>query len=235
MVPSRESAAQKESPAGGTREKLITAAERLFAEHGMSVSNRQIGEAAGQGNSSVVGYHFGTKTDLVLAILRTHAADIEQRRVEMLAELSNPLVLSSWLRIVVRPITDHLDTLGRPSWYARFVAQATAHPDLRPLLHDETLAAPSMRVPFREASRLLRHLPHEVFEERADMTRYIVVNTCAERERALHLALPTPRATWTDAADGMVDALVGLWEAPVRNVSRPPRSTRRVRDAQEDT
>ena len=47
------------------------------------------------------------------------------------------------------------------------------------------------------------------------MTRHIVVNVCAERERALHLGLPTPRKTWAEATDGIVDALAGLWGAPV--------------------
>ena len=57
-----------------TREAILTAAERLFAEHGVfAVSNRQVSEAAGQGNNAAVGYHFGTKTDLVRAIEHKHA------------------------------------------------------------------------------------------------------------------------------------------------------------------
>jgi AcrR family transcriptional regulator len=216
----RDSLAQKDAPTtGGTRERLITVAEKLFAEQGLSVSNRQIGEAAGQGNNSVVGYHFGTKADLVLAIVRSHADDIERRRTAMLAELAGPSEPRAWLQVVVRPITDHLDALGAPTWYARFVAQATWDPALRPLLINETLIAPSMRAPFEGFIRLLQGVPAEVFDERADMTRYIVVSSCAERERALHLGLPTPRTTWADAAEGMVDALVGLWSAPVRTRS----------------
>ncbi|MGO4759077.1 TetR family transcriptional regulator, partial [Streptomyces sp. 2MCAF27] len=51
-----------------TRELILTAAERLFAERGVyAVSNRQVSEAAGQGNNAAVGYHFGTKADLVRA------------------------------------------------------------------------------------------------------------------------------------------------------------------------
>ena len=46
--------------AGVSRELILTAAERLFAEYGvLAVSNRQVGEAAGQGNNAAVGYHFG--------------------------------------------------------------------------------------------------------------------------------------------------------------------------------
>ncbi len=231
--------ARRESPtSAGTRERLIATAERLFAEHGMSVSNRQVGEAAGQSNNSVVGYHFGAKADLVLAIVRSHAPDIERRRTELLAALrpssarpgrEAPSDLAAWLEVVVRPLTDHLDALGNPTWYARFVAQATSDPVFGPLLHEETLAAPSMRTPFEGVSRILRDMPKEVLAERSDMTRYIVVHTCAERERALHLSIPTPRATWADAARGMVDALVGLWQAPVRTTrAKHVRSTKKA-------
>ncbi len=55
--------------ASSTQEAILVAAERLYAEHGMfAVSNRQVSEAAGQGNNAAVGYHFGTKADLVRAI-----------------------------------------------------------------------------------------------------------------------------------------------------------------------
>lgn len=57
----------------GTRERILNAAERLFAEHGVyAVSNRRVSEAAQQGNNAAVGYHFGTKADLVRAIARKH-------------------------------------------------------------------------------------------------------------------------------------------------------------------
>jgi len=64
--------------ASTTQEAILTAAERLFAEHGVfAVSNRQVSEAAGQGNNAAVGYHFGTKTDLVRAIEQRHRVSIE--------------------------------------------------------------------------------------------------------------------------------------------------------------
>ena len=44
--------ALKSDRASSTREAILTAAERLFAEHGVyAVSNRQVSEAAGQGNN----------------------------------------------------------------------------------------------------------------------------------------------------------------------------------------
>jgi ferredoxin len=44
----------------------MTAAERLYADHGVTaVHSRRIGEAAGQGNVAAVGHHFGNRADLV--------------------------------------------------------------------------------------------------------------------------------------------------------------------------
>ncbi|WP_329309835.1 hypothetical protein [Streptomyces sp. NBC_01262] len=43
----------------------------LRTERGVyAVANRQVSEAAGQGNNTAVGYHFGTKADLVRAMRR---------------------------------------------------------------------------------------------------------------------------------------------------------------------
>ncbi|HEY2500427.1 MAG TPA: helix-turn-helix domain-containing protein, partial [Mycobacterium sp.] len=118
--------------ASSTQEAILVAAERLYAEHGMfAVSNRQVSEAAGQGNNAAVGYHFGTKADLVRAIEQKHRGPVEQLREQMVAELlaSGPqngqvAEMRDWVACLVRPLTDHLADLGNPTWYARFAAQA---------------------------------------------------------------------------------------------------------------
>jgi AcrR family transcriptional regulator len=198
-----------------TREFIVITAERLFAEQGVAaVSNRQVSEAAGQANNFAVGYHFGTKADLVLAIVRRHAPAIEQRRVEMLAAIKGSSDLRDWIGCLVRPLTEHLASLGSPSWYARFIAQATTDPAFRQIVVDETVASTSMQETIEGVTRLVPVLPEEVRAERGDMSRQLIVHTCAERERALQAGTATPRATWGAAAVGLVDALVGLWRAP---------------------
>src|SRR3954452_21436671 len=65
-----------------TSERIIVVAEQLYADHGLdAVSLRQIAEAAGQKNHAVVQYHFGTKEQLLRAIVhyRTEAAQDERR------------------------------------------------------------------------------------------------------------------------------------------------------------
>ncbi|HRI69162.1 MAG TPA: hypothetical protein PK156_33255 [Polyangium sp.] len=64
-------------------------------------------------------------------------------------------------------------------------------------------------------ARILPSLPPEVLAERGDMSRQLIVHMCVERERALHAGTPTPRTSWNAAATGLVDALMGLWLAPV--------------------
>jgi hypothetical protein len=47
------------------------------------------------------------------------------------------------------------------------------------------------------------------------MARQLMVHMLAERERALAEGTPTPRANWHDAGTGLIDAIVGIWLAPV--------------------
>lgn len=198
-----------------TRETILSTAERLFAEHGVAaVSNRQVSEAAGQANNFAVGYHFGTKADLVLAIHRRHAAPIEQRRAEMLKAIKGTADLRDWIACLVRPTTEHLAALGSPSWYARFIAQVMTDPSLRQMLVDDAAAAPAVQTIVDGLGRLKPALPDEVQKERSEMSRLLIVHVCAERERALQLGTATPRATWEATAVGLVDAIVGLWRAP---------------------
>lgn len=98
--------------ADGTKEAILDVAERLFAEHGVfAVSNRQISEAAGQGNNAAVGYHFGTKTDLLRAIVRRHSEPMDALRRRMLDETGDSTDVRDWVACLVCPGTEHLTEL----------------------------------------------------------------------------------------------------------------------------
>ncbi|WP_433189326.1 TetR/AcrR family transcriptional regulator [Actinoallomurus sp. CA-150999] len=208
---------RRDEQVSATREALLAAAERLFAEHGVhAVANRQISEAAGQGNNAAVSYHFGTKVDLVRAIARRHTEGIEAGRLRMMADIGDSVDLRDWVACAVRPVTEHVEALGSPSWYARFIAQVTADPALRAATVEEFAAgSPSMRKLQEGLDRCLPDLPAEVHAERAAMTRHLITQMTAERERALADNAPTFRATWREAANGLIDAIVALWQAPV--------------------
>jgi len=101
----------KQSPADYAKQKLIVAAIRLFAEHGVdSVSLRTINRAAGHKNNSALHYHFGSKMGLIAAVdefiqghfdsvrdpllldLETRSADGAVTIEEVLAALVEPYV-----------------------------------------------------------------------------------------------------------------------------------------------
>jgi len=202
--------------ASTTQEAILAAAERLFAEHGVfAVSNRQVSEAAGQGNNAAVGYHFGTKTDLVRAIEEKHRVPIEQLREQMVADLGNSVDMRDWVACLVRPLTEHLAALGNPTWYARFAAQVMTDPAYHNIVVKDALSSPSLVQVIDGINSCLPELPIEVRVERNVMARNLLVHTCADHERALATRGSVPRRSWHAAASGLIDAIVGLWLAPV--------------------
>jgi AcrR family transcriptional regulator len=204
-----------------TRERILDAAERLFAEHGVwAVSNRQVAHEAGQGNTAVVGYHFGTKIDLVRAILARHAEPVHHLRERMLAETEGSTDVRDWVACLVRPTAEHLATLGVPSWFARFAAQVATDPALRETTMADALDSPTLRRIVTGLDACLPTLPDEVRREREDISRHLLVHLFAERERAVAEGRPTARASWANAATGLTDAVVGVWLAPVTPAGR---------------
>ncbi|MFE3457980.1 TetR/AcrR family transcriptional regulator [Nocardiopsis aegyptia] len=209
-------AVSRSDRASATREAILNAAERLFAEEGLfAVSNRQVSEAAGQGNNAAVGYHFGTKADLVHAIARRHNGSIEARRERMVSSVREADGTRAWLSCLVRPVTDHLAELGRPTWYARFSVQVMADPGYHRMIAEESLSSASLRRVLRGLEASTPHVTGEVGKERREMLRHLVLNVCAARERELAEGEPTRHPTWDDTATGLIDALYGLMTAPV--------------------
>ena len=209
--------------ASSTQEAIPIAAERLFAEHGVfAVSNRQVSEAAGQGNNAAVGYHFGTKADLVRAIEHRHRGPIEQLREQLVAALPASAGMRDWVACLVCPLTEHLEALGNPTWYARFAAQAMTDPAYHNIVVKDALSSPSLVQVVDGINSCLPDWPIDVRFERNIMARNLLMHTCADLERALAEGTSMPRATWRAAATGLIDAIVGLWLAPVTPTSEEP-------------
>jgi AcrR family transcriptional regulator len=201
--------------ANATREVILAAAERLFAEQGVTaVSNRQICEAAGQGNNAAVGYHFGTKTDLVRAIIEKHSEHITALRREMVARVADSTDVREWVACQVQPLAEHLAAVAGPTWFARFGAQAHADPVFRDIMIEVSSTEPLRRI-IEGLHRCLPELPADVREERGEMSMQLIAHFYAERERVIAEGVPSPADAWQAAATGLTDALVGLWLAPV--------------------
>jgi len=199
-----------------TRTAILDAAERLFAEHGIErVSHRQISAEAGQGNNAAVGYHFGTTADLVEAIVARHSTSVDALRERQAARVEGSTDIRDWVSCLVRPMADYLESVDHPTWYARLAAQLATDPRrhahfVAPAGHSE-----SLRRTIAAFRSCLPDLPPPVLQERGEMARLLTVHVYAERETALAEGREPARATWSECADGLVDALVGLWTAPV--------------------
>jgi hypothetical protein len=183
-----------------------------------AVSNRQVSEAAGQGNNAAVGYHFGTKADLVRAIEQKHRGPVEQLREQMVSEQGESAEMRDWVACLVRPLTEHLEALGSdgsPTWYARFAAQAMTDPAYYNIIVKGALSSPSLVQVVDGINRCLPDLPAGVRFERNVMARNLLMHTCADRERALAAGSSMHQSSWRAAASGLIDAIVGLWMAPV--------------------
>jgi AcrR family transcriptional regulator len=64
-----------------TRSRLLDEAERLFATKGVhQTTAREIMEAANQRNASALTYHFGSRTGILVEILRRHGDPLDEER-----------------------------------------------------------------------------------------------------------------------------------------------------------
>jgi len=216
MNPAPGSPATRPGRAQETRQAILATAERLYAQYGVvAVSNRQISDEAGQGNNTAVGYHFGTKTELIRAIVHQHTRQIEQLAGPLVERHAGSTEIRDWVTCLVLPLTGHLAAHDGPSWYARFCVQVMADPVLRQVIVDDALDLGAVQATAVGLSRCLRELPPAVRAVRGDMARQVLLHTCAERERA-----PRGDAGWQETATTLVDAIVGLLTAPVTRLPR---------------
>jgi len=70
-----------------TRERLLNAAEQLFAEHGVSGTTLRALTKAANVNLAAVHYHFGGKEGLLDAVVERRATPMNQERLRELDEL----------------------------------------------------------------------------------------------------------------------------------------------------
>jgi AcrR family transcriptional regulator len=90
--------------AADTRERLVIAGRRLFAQHGVyATSLKAVVDAAGQRNTSALHYHFGGRDGLLAAIIDVHNSRIEAERRRMLDAALEPVTLGQLVAAVVLP------------------------------------------------------------------------------------------------------------------------------------
>jgi AcrR family transcriptional regulator len=123
-----------------TRERVLDAAERLFAEHGFdTVSIRQIAHAA-HVTLGVVGFHGGSKLDLFRTILERRVATLSVARREALAALRAGGRRPDLRALIHAYMAPYLKIAagGDPQWraYARLIARIVSDDRWYPHVRD---------------------------------------------------------------------------------------------------
>lgn len=112
-----------------TPERILNAAESLFAEFGFDgVSLRKITRLAGV-ELALANYHFGPKTDLFLAVVRRRADELNQARAAALEALGPSASVEELIDAFTRPFLEK-SVRGGAGWksYGRLIAQIANSP-----------------------------------------------------------------------------------------------------------
>lgn len=146
-------------PSVATLDKVLIAAEKLFAENGYDGTTlRQITQAANV-NLAAVNYHHGDKESLYLEIIRRHLQPLNRERLLRLAEAERaadpgPVPVATLIEIMAGPLFALGANNGAPA--ARLVGRAL----LEPLPFMEPLLAAELEPALaRFGQALRRHTP----------------------------------------------------------------------------
>lgn len=153
-----------------TKERILTAAEVLFAQRGFDGGSlRQLTAAAGV-NLAAVNYHFGSKDRLVEEVFRRRLDSLNAHRLAALAKVAGQpgTTLEDVLDAFIRPALE-LSSDGSGSLFMRVLARAFAEHDdnLRQFLSENY--GHVMRQFTAEFARLLPHLSKEELYWRIDL------------------------------------------------------------------
>jgi AcrR family transcriptional regulator len=183
-------------------EQMKAAALRLFAEHGVdAVSVRQIAEAAGQKNHAVVGYYFGSKEDLVRAVIVHGAKLIDELRNRMFDEMEARGGPSSVVEVTACLVRSSLPPAPAP-WsecYNRFVVVVALSNRRRFMVAMEGRWNSGYLRGLDHIRRLLPDLPAVVLSQRLVFMGAAIGGVLAARESEL-ADRSRPHPTWSDEA-----------------------------------
>lgn len=200
-----------------TKQLLIDAGRRLFAEHGLfQTPLNQVVQAAGQRNTSALHYHFGGRDGLLTAIIEEHNSVIETERRQLLDALDadgRSADLRSLVEAVVVPFSRMLaDPDGR-----RFLAIVAQLGDVFDRWDDEERSPAQARRAFHAIEDALdptlgRPLRHE------RVTRFLELVTDAlgsrARQQDRRRDAPPPAITDGRFVSNLIDMAVGALAAP---------------------
>ena len=152
----------------GTRERVLKAAEELFAARGFeTVSLRDITSVAGA-NVASVNYHFGSKDKLIDAVVERHALPINDERLSLLDGLEerygdDPVPVADILEAFLAPLLRHI-TSGEMSetLFSKFMGRLMGE---RGYCLPESVEPQFQQMAGRFAAAFLKAVPHLTEEE----------------------------------------------------------------------
>lgn len=130
-----------------TKQQLIDAAERLFAEQGVdNVSSVDIVRAAKQKNRSALQYHFGDKVAVIHAVLDKHSLGIAEARKIMLDQLEqdDKINLHGVINALVKPVAAKLNDRDGGHRFLKINSQLMANEAYAQLRRERSLAMPQV-------------------------------------------------------------------------------------------
>ena len=209
--------------------RLVLAAERLFALHGIDgVSLRQIAAEAGSANNSAVHYHFGSKGGLIAAIFRHRLPQLISER-RLLTDRCDPDDLRSRLEAQFLPVLRLAESPD--SHYVSFVNQLQRHSlgaqdgmlDLPP---DGQRSNDEFR---DDLDRLLADLPDPLRQLRISEAQALCLHAAADRERTVTATVAS--VSFAVFAGSILDGITGFLAAPASDATlRSLHGTRPVDD-----
>ena len=173
--------------ASDTRTKLLDAAARAFAEHGVfNASMLDITRQAGQRNRGALHYHFGSRDGVLCAVLERHVDFLAEREGE-LREIAAAMPdddIESVVEAIVRPAAELAESGWRGRCFLLILAElieedpADLDPEVRAVL------ARTGGEPVYEllASRM-PGVPVEVRVERLSLITMFILRAVADRAR----------------------------------------------------
>jgi AcrR family transcriptional regulator len=127
---------------------ILDAAEKLCGERGIeAVSLREIAQAAGV-HLSALNYYFGSRTNLLVTILRTRCAELEAERQQLLQEvaLRDPPDLREIVRAVLLPLSRWRQPDSQRNAALQFISRSltAALPELKEMVDNGVIGFQSI-------------------------------------------------------------------------------------------
>ena len=196
--------------------RLVLAAERLFALHGIDgVSLRQVAAEAGSGNNSAVHYHFGSKAGLIEAIFRHRLPQLVSER-RLLAARCDQGDLRSRIEAHYLPLLMLADS--NDNHYVSFVEQVQRR-EVGLFLTDLPEEGRRSNEEFhRDLQGLLPHLDEPLLTLRIADAQRFALHAGADREHAVAVGAEVPPFELFVSA--LLDGMTGFLLAPVSDATQ---------------